>query len=682
MKVLLSLLRDFIDLNQSPEEISKTLTSLGLEVDAVEEVEGSKGDSLITLSLTPNLGHCASLLGVARELAAAGESKVKLPEVNLKEELSEPVSKAVTVEVKDSEKCPIYSCRIIKGVKIGPSPSWLQQRLEQSGVRSVNNVVDVTNYVMLELGHPLHAFDYDKIASHKIIVRHGKDGELFTTLDGKERRLTEHDLLICDGNGPIAIGGVMGGADSEVKDQTTNLLLEAAYFSPTTIRKTSKRLGLMTDASKRFERGVDPNMLQYALDRAAALIQQVAGGKVASGIASFAHKPFPKRKVACRVSRINHLLGTHLSASEIELIFSKLDMNSSWDGQDKFTVEVPTYRNDINEEIDLVEEVARIYGYENIDKSSGRCTTSTLPHAPMFIFEREIRTRLLSEGLQEFLTCDLIGPTLLETLQVAELPEKAWVKVLNPVSIEQSILRTSLLPGLLQVVKYNWDHQNHDIAGFEVGRIHFKDGEQFREQSMAGIILSGKISPHHWDAKPNDADFYDLKGIIENLINELHVPELTFRESFNPLLHPGRQASIYSGELEIGMLGEVHPTIQRRLDVPQRILFAELDLHDLWQVKSKQTLMHSLPAFPGSERDLTITVKEEIPVDQLIKKFRGVNSPVLESITLLDIYRSDKLGRGLKNVTFRFYYRDWEKTISQEKVDAEHARITTSINDI
>lgn len=675
MKILLSWLRDFIPLDdkQTPDNLAKILTLAGLEVDAVENVGE---DTVFEISLTPNLGHCSSVLGVARELAAGGDAQVTLPQISFEEDASEPIESNILVEIGNQESCPRYACRSIKGVSVATSPEWLKQRLECSGIRPVNNIVDVTNYVMLELGHPLHAFDYDTIEGRKIVIRQAASGEKFTTLDGKERLLEESDLMICDAKKAVAIAGVMGGADSEVKDSTTNILIEAAYFAPKSVRRTSKRLGLMTDASKRFERGIDPNIINYALDRAAMLIKQVAGGKVCKGVQDVSSREFARKRINCRVSRINRLLGTKLSPGEIESIFIKLEFISSHDGQDTFVVDVPTYRNDLMEEIDLVEEVARIYGYDNIDKGLGRYNASSLPHAPIYLFEKEIRSRLVAEGLQEFLTCDLIGPTLLDTLQATEMPQKVWVKVLNPVSVEQSILRTSLMPGLLQVLKHNWDRNTHDIAGFEVGRIHFKDGEQYREQSMASIILSGKVRPHHWDRKPAEVDFYDLKGILENLFNELRIPNVTFKENLLQVFHPGRQASIYSGDLEIGSFGEVHPAVQRRLDVPQRIYFAEINLHDLYKVKSSDAMMSPLPVFPGSERDLTLTVKEEVPVDELLKKFKERASGLLESITLLDIYRSDKLGPDIKNVTFRFFYRDWKKTISQEAVDDEHARIT------
>ncbi len=679
-------------LNQdvTAEAIGKALTQAGLEVDAItltDTILMPKGksqksnahltsDYVFDISLTPNLGHCSSVLGVARELAAAGMGTLKSSHIDIAliEDASSNTKEAISIEVKCPTDAPAYAARLIKGVKVTDSPDWIKKRLEASGIRSVNNVVDVTNYVMLELNHPLHAFDFHEISKGKLIVRNAKEGETIVTLDGKTRTLFETDVVIADEDKPLSLAGIMGGASSEVKETTTDVLLEAACFLGSSIRKTSKRHGLMTDASKRFERGCDPNILEKVLNKAAALITEVAGGCVLQGITQYAAHPFPKTSIQCRISYINSLLSLKLSPGEIESIFSALEFVFSYDGKNLYTVLVPTYRNDLKEEIDLVEEVARVYGYDNINKESCKSFVSTLPSAPMFLFEREIRARLISEGLQEFLTCDLIGPSLLEKLQATELPEKNWVRILNPVSIEQSIVRASLLPGLLHVVKHNWDQGIHDIAGFEIGRIHFKDKEKFSEQPMAGIILTGKSRPSHWDVKPIMVDFYDLKGIVENLVSELGIRSISFKKSALNVLHPGRQCSIFSADLEIGSFGELHPTILRNLDLPQRIYFAEINLYDMYKLKTSEVMMSELPIFPGSWRDLTLTLNDEIEVSTVLKAFHSIPSELLESVLVHDLYRSDALG-SKKNVTFRFLYRDWNKTISQETVDTEHARI-------
>lgn len=636
-------------------------------------------DTVFEISLTPNLNHCASVLGVARELSAATRTPLKNPHHAIKTPSSKSGGHTVHVAVQDSTACPRYACCLIKGVKIRPSPFWLQQRLQLCGVRPVNNVVDATNYVLMELGHPLHAFDFDRMEGEEIVVKFGTPNSSFVSLDGKTRVLADRDLMICDRQRPIAIAGIMGGANTEVHDNTTNILIESAYFQPALIRKTSKRLGLQTDSSKRFERGADPNNVIPALKRTILLIQDLAGGDVESPIIDIKKAEFPNKVITCRMSRINHILGTHLSISEVEEMFKRLSFACKWDGQDLFTIEVPTYRVDIGAEIDLIEEVARIYGYENIHKKAGHYHSSHLSHAPIFLFEREIRARLFSEGLQEFLTCDLIGPSQMELVKGGPLASKDIIKVMNPTSIEQSVLRSSLLPGLLQVVKYNTDHQNNNISGFEVGRIHFKDGDHYKEQSMAGVILTGKRAPHHWDEKPQETDFFDLKGILENILTGLGVPKVSFKNLGLSVFHSGRQAAIFADSLELGSFGEIHPSVLRKLDVPQRIFFGEINLHDLFQVRRQGTQkMEDLAIYPGSDRDWTVTLQEDFPIEKVFSAIRSIPSEYLEEASLVDIYHSDKLGKGYKNATFHFIYREKSKTIDQATVDAEHRRLIDS----
>lgn len=678
MKILLSWLKEYIDTELPPAHIAKILTMAGLEVDSVDELP--QGDCVFEISLTPNLGHCSSVVGVARELSAATGTPVVAPATSVEEDGSLPLANYASVTVADQALCPRYACRMIRGVAVGPSPDWLKNRLEACGLRSVNNIVDVTNYVLLEMGQPLHAFDADQLDGCAIAVKTAVDGQAFTTLDGKTRQLDDKDLLIWDASKPVAIAGVMGGAESEVSEVTTNVLLESASFAPSAVRRTSKKLGLMTDASKRFEREIDPNSIIAALDRAAQLIRHVAGGRVCQGVIDTCARPFPEREIACRLSRINKVLGTQLSAGEVEPLFQRLAISANWDGTDTFTLRVPTYRNDLKEEVDLIEEVARIYGYDNIRKATTKYASSDLPHASSFLCEREMRQRLVAEGLQEFLTCDLIGPSLMHVVQEAgSSGDEGAINVLNPTSVEQSFLRTSLLPGLLQVVKYNWDHQNPNINGFEVGRIHFKQHGRYVEQPVAAIVLSGKSRPHHWDVKPQDYDFFDLKGIIENVLRELNIEGVTFKPTAQAAFHPGRQVGIFAGALEIGSFGEVHPAVQRRLDVPQRILFAEINLQELFQCKRAATKMQPIALYPGSERDWTMTLKEETPIKAVFDAVHAEASPLLTDLTLLDVYHSDRLGKGLKNVTFRFLYRDSTKTIAQEEVDAEHARIIANV---
>jgi phenylalanyl-tRNA synthetase beta chain len=635
-------------------------------------------DTVFDISLTPNLNYCASVIGIARELSAATGTPLLYPNTQVQES-PDSIENQVEVRIEDSQACPRYTCRLIKQVKIGPSPDWLRARLEQCEIRSINNVVDITNYVLLEMGHPLHAFDYDRLQGHQIRVEKVSDGVLFNTLDEKEHRLTTEDLMICDAAQPIAIAGIMGGANSEVQDQTQVILLESAYFDPVSIRKTSKRLGLQTDSSKRFERGTDPNQLVSSLDRATRLIQQIAGGEVCKGIIDIKKEEFIPKRIACRINRINQVLGTVLSQGEVETIFQRLGFKYWTKEQGIIDVQVPTYRNDIQGEIDLIEEVARLYGYHHIPKQEGRYQSSQLPPSSIYQFEEEMRIQFIKEGLQEFLTCDLIGPTLLEIVQQPPISAEPYIHVLNPSSIEQSILRTSLLPGLLQVVKYNIDHQNHQINGFEIGRIHFKIGEQYKEQSVAAIILSGPAHVYHWDDKPVVYDFFDLKGIAENFLKELNISSVVYKNLRLPTFHTGRQASLFVDSLEIGSIGEIHPAILRRLDVTQKILFGEFNLQDLMQLSTYQSKIQEPALYPGSSRDWTITIQKTLPFAQVLQFIHEQASPLLEEVSLLDIYHHEKLGQDFHNVTLHFVYRDPTRTVEQEIVETEHRRLTSEV---
>ncbi len=633
-------------------------------------------ETIFEVAITPNLGHCASMLGIVREMYAATGQPFQRPRIFIQENAHYKIENACKVHVEDTKICPRYACRLIQGVKIGTSPQWLQQRLNSCGIRSINNVVDVTNYVLLEMGHPLHAFDYDRLAGHQIIVRLARPGETLRTLDDKYMKLDATCLVICHQDKPIALGGIIGGADTEVSDKTVNVLLESAYFDPGTIRKTSKLFGLQSESSRRFERGADPNQVITALERATMLIQQLAGGEVVHGVIDLQSQEFIEKKIKCRLSRIKQVLGISLSFSEVESVFQRLGFAYVMQDAETFLVQVPTYRVDIQGEIDLVEEVVRIFGYENIPIKRAHYQTSILPHAPIFLFEREARARCMAEGLQEFLTCDLISPTLVAYVENGMIQKESIISVMNPTSIEQSVLRPSLLPGLLQLVKHNYDHQNRDLSGFEIGRIHFKEGDQYKEQSVIGIVLTGLNQPHHWMHKPEEVDFFELKGIVENVLKGLGIEGFTFAPVHLKPFHPGRQACVKVGSLVVGSLGEVHPTIVQELDVGQRIFYAELNLHDLIKVRKKEQKMTLLPLYPASERDWTITLKEETPIQEVFTAIRSIQSKLLEELSLLDIYQNEKLGKGRKNVTFHFVYRDRTKTVSQEEVDAEHAKIT------
>ncbi len=682
MKAPLSWIKEYLDLDLSPKEIADALTLGGLEVENIDLSEDA--DPIFEISLTPNLGHCMSILGIARELSALLNIKLKKTSFALQEKDPSSIHQMVHVEIQDKDQCIRYACRAVKNVSLGPSPDWLKHRLESCGIRSINNLVDVGNYVMLETGQPLHVFDYASIEGEKIIVASDTPYKSLTTLDEKTREIPQGVLLICDPKKPLAFAGVMGGLESAVSEKTRDVLIESALFTPQAVRKTSKRLNLRSESSGRFEKGVDPEGIRFALDRAAVLLQEIAGGTIVKGVADVGMREFHPKQLRLRIERANQLLGTELSANEIVALFHRLQMKIGAEGKEFLDVTVPSYRNDILSEIDLIEEIGRVYGYNHIPQHASRHVSSTLSNAPIFEFENEIKNLLTNEGLQEFLTCDLISPQLAEiALEVGE-SEKTLIHVLQPSSIDQSILRSSLLPGMLQAIKFNIDHQNNDINVFEVGRIHFKDREHYIgyiEQSMAAIAMTGKRTPYHWDPKPREIDFFDLKGTIENVCASLKIQNLDFEPSHFHHFHPHRQARIKIGNMVLGVIGEVHPEHIQTLDIGQRVLFAEINLHDLLQLKVKHWQVSESPAYPGSERDWTLTLKEDVPIENVFKAVNAIHAPLLEKMTLLDLYKSKQIGTDRKNATFRFFYRDRQKTISIERVEQEHAKVTREVRE-
>lgn len=668
MKVPLSWIKEYLELSLSSEELAHSLTLAGLEVEGIL----SDPEPLFEIALTPNLGHCMSVYGVARELSAILNLPLKLLSIPLRES-APPIQEQIRISLTDTKQCFRYACRLVKGVQVSPSPEWMRKRLEASGVRSVNNVVDVGNYVMLALGQPLHLFDYDAIQGHHLrIVSHTSCPQI-ETLDGITRDIPPSALLICDEAHPLAFAGIMGASRGAVSDTTQTILIEAATFNPSAIRKTSKILGLRTESSLRFEKGTDPESVLRALDLAASLLAQIAGGQISQGVMDLSSHPVKPKKIQCRIERVNGLLGTQLSFSEIEAIFHRLQFKTLTEELHSLTVEVPSYRNDITSEIDLIEEVARIYGYHAIPRVTPVHIDSRIPHDPMFLFEKAMRERLLREGLRECVTCNLISPEL----AAWDLPpyhhgSDRLIAVMHPASADQSILRASLFPGLLQTVKYNIDHSNFHLQGFEIGRVHFKEKDQFQERSVAGILLTGRNAPYHWDPKPRDSDFFDLKGMIENLLPEM---ALSTVPSHLHYFHPGRQAYLRVGEITIGSLGEVHPHYTESLKIEQRVYFAELYLDLLQTLLPPLNAVAELPQFPGSERDWTLTVADQAPIASLLQLIQRHAPPILERVSLLDLYKSKQIGEDRKNVTFRFYYRDSKKTIELETVEKAHVHL-------
>jgi len=643
-----------------------------------EDLSTLFADPTFEISLTPNLSRCLCALGIAKEISAVTKAKVKLPKILIKESKGDKVKDNVKVTVEDTDICPRYSCRLIKNIKMNTTPDWLKRRLLSSGMRPLHIIVDIMNYVMLETNQPMHAFDFDKIDKKTIYVRKNEKEIPFFGLDGEERTIPEGSVVIADEKKILALGGILGGATSAVDENTKNILLESAFFDPVAVRKACKKLNLSTESSIRFERKSDPNGTLFALDRAATLIQELCGGEIAEGHLDQKKQTFKPLTLECRTDRTNKLLGTQLSQNEIDDIFKRLEFHTKRKDENTLFVEVPTFRNDISREIDLIEEVARIYGYNNIEKKKPLYRSSPSSENLIYHFEQKVKQILMKQQLQEFLTCDLIGPHLTKSLH--GFHPSLMIDVLHSKSIEQSILRPTLLASFLEVIRNNADFSTHNIRGFETSRVHSKKDDQYIEQLMASIIMTGSFLPPHWSSKEKEVDYYDIKGIVENILKELGIEKYEFKTSSFPNFHPQRQAQLFVGKAEIGVVGEIHPTTLEYFDIKKRVFFSELNLELLLEMSRKEIKVKPLSAFPSSERDWTFTLPHKQELEPILEKIQSIKSPRLEKVKVLDLYIDPKKP-DTKNITLRFVYRDNKKTLSFEEVEKEHNKILNKLRE-
>jgi phenylalanyl-tRNA synthetase beta chain len=636
-------------------------------------------DPTLSIALTPNLGHCRSILGVARELSAHFNEPLQPLKISLKEDLDNLAQNKIRIVNESFENCFQYHCRVIQGIEVTSSPYWLKEKLRKAGIRSINTVVDIGNLVMHELGQPLHAFDYDKLKHKQMVIREATKGEKITTLDNVERTLPEKTLLISDGPTPVAIAGIMGGLNSSVTESTFTILLESAEFHPTSIRKSSKSLGLRTESSARFENEVDAAAVRTALDYAASLVQQICGGRILKGVVESLPNPHKPRFLTCRLSKINALLGTKFSLSEVESYLVRLGFTLSSDGSDLYQLKIPSYRNDISNEIDIIEEVARLYGYNNIPRTRPKHISSKIAHSPIYSLSKTVQRKMLGFGLQEFITCNLISPKICNLELESGLFKSDYIQVLHAKSEDQSVLRPSLLPGLITAVSHNQNQGTSTIAAFEIGQIHFREGNGFGEKTALGITLAGKSRPHHFDTKSKEFDFYDLKGILDALFASLLIPNVLYKASSFKTFHPKRQASLTIQDKVFGVIGELHPALQKKLGLKEKVLFAEIDQNVLEKFHKVLPQYQPLPLFPGSIRDITITMKRSHDLTNLLTTLENIDSPLLKKRELLDIYTGPNVSQNEKNVSFRFTYRDDAKTLSVDEVEEEHAKVVSHL---
>lgn len=640
-------------------------------------------DVVLDIGVTPNRADCLSIVGVAREWAALSGGKVRYPAIDVTEN-DEDIQEITSVEILDPDLCARYAARIIKGARIGPSPLWIRQRLEAVGLRPINNVVDVTNFVMMELGQPLHAFDYRFLEEGRIVVRRSREGEPFVSLDGKERILKADTLLICDGVKPVAIGGIMGGLNSEIQPDTETILLESAYFNPSSIRRTSRALAMGTDAAFRFERGIDPEGVIRALDRAARLIAEVSGGTVCRGaIDQYPRKIETARRIPLRVRRVNDLLGTDIPAEEIVRLLTSLEMEVELEAEGRMAVTPPTCRVDIVREIDLVEEISRLYGYDR--------TPATLPAVSVIAgvsegkgaVERRIRDIMIGAGYTETINYSFISPEAVDQLDIETADERRrQVRIQNPLTEDQAVMRTTMVYSLLLNAKRNADCGRSDLKIYEIGRtfIGRGEGELPQERNRFACLIAGLRYEDRWDSRNLRADFYDLKGSVENMLEVLGIPSVRFQSGIHePILHPGKSCGVQGAEETIGFLGEVHPDILARMDLVGPVLVCELDLDRLAALCSSRRVVRTIPRFPSSSRDVAFLVRRELEAREVLLPAEDSHEELLEKVHIFDIYEGQNLPAGMKSMGLRFSYRGADRTLTDDEVNEVHGRIVQRI---
>lgn len=631
-------------------------------------------DFILDIDITPNRPDALSMIGIARDVSALSGKKLKKPEYELRE-IAEPASKSVEVIIDDPGGCPRYAARVIRNLKIGKSPFWLRRRLECCGMRAINNVVDATNYVLLETGHPLHAFDYNLLSAisgkqgKKILVRKAKEKEKFFTLDGVERTLSSEVLLITDGKRPVAIAGIMGGMESEVSEKTKDVLLESAYFNPRVIRRGRISLGLITEASYRFERGADPNIITRAADRASYLIQNLCEGKVLKGVVDNYPEPIYPVKVSFRPERCARVLGIGIGEREIEGILEKLELKVNEKSSSGLSVEVPTFRPDLSREIDLIEEVARIYGYDKIESKFSAGGELLTPISTGERLIKKVKSFLVGKGLFEVVSNNLVDPVKMSRIDSTNEP----VRILNPLNEELSVLTTSLRYNLLSIIAWNLNRKEGDLRIFELGKVFWSTGKKEAEERLKlEIALCGRKHPIFWGEKEKPADFYDLKGIVEDLLYELKIEEF---QILPKITGEDRSFELESQGKSIGYLERVSEEILKIFDIEQEVFLAELDFKALLELTPLPGVYTPLPRFPRVERDISILVNEKVLCADLEKAIIETGGKIVEKVRLFDLYRGAQVPKGKKSLAYSIWYRSEERTLTDQEVEIVHRQI-------
>ena len=640
----------------------------------------SGSDVVYDLEVTPNRPDLNSIIGIAREIAALTGNPLRIPEV--RSQKSEVRTESlVAVKIEDAEICPRYTARVIKGVKIGSSPAWLRDTLEKVGIRSISNIVDVTNYVMLESGQPLHAFDYHLIAKGAagkptIVVRRSAAGEKFKTLDNQERTLTNEMLLIADQQKGIALAGVMGGANTEINSSTVDVLIESAYFTPVNIRRTSKRLGLRSESSYRFERGADVGISDWASQRAAQMILETAGGQLAEDVVDAYPSPAQPKELTLRFAHSKDLLGIGISDADQVSYLNKLGLETVSQQPGEATFRVPSWRVDVKREVDLIEEVGRLYGIDKIPSTPTRGALGTDVFDSVYDQIGEARLILTGLGLNE-----AQGQTLIANAE-CRIKNEELVALANPLSSDMDVLRPSLLPGLIHSLRHNVSRKNYDVALFEIGRVFTNVNGQTKENRNIAIAITGQRALNFWSGEERDAKFdaYDLKGLVEEFIEQFGLRGVAFgKRAESTTLFLESAAVTLGGKLPLGELGQLLPTLAKKYDLRDAVFLAEFNLDLLLSKRNPAKSFKALPHFPSSRRDVAMLVPETTTHEAVWQSVKQAKAANLESVELFDVFRGKGVPDGQKSLAYAFTYRAADKTLTEADVNSAHEKVLETL---
>lgn len=707
MKVSLQWLKEFVDIEVSPQQLADDLTNVGVVVEALEP---SGSDFILSLDLTTNRPDCLSHTGVAREVSTL-YGPLLHPNGAIPEEAQAKACDQIAVDIEAPELCARYCARVVRGVKVAPSPDWLRLRLEALGVRTINNVADVTNYVLMELGHPLHAFDLAKVGGSAIIVRESRSQESLVTIDGLERKLTPGMLVIADQSRPIALAGVMGGVESEIDSSTRDVLLESAWFDPVSIRRTAKSLGMHTEASHRFERGADVAATVPAINRAASLIRELAGGEILRGVIDCYPRSRQREPVFLRKSRITRLMGSEVPETEVERILSRLNfkiLGQSGEGQrtdlpvrtrslrghnvegqpqsaEGWQIDLPTSRLDVEREIDLIEEIARHYGYDKFPSSLPSWRGSSR-RQPEQVLQRTLRERLANLGYSESMTYSFI-----DELESQRFSEHRPVRLLNPLSSETEVMRASLLPGLLRSLLHNYHRGLRSAKLFEIGKIYFEGVDRLpREETRLGMMATGNAEEKSVHSASRAISFFDMKGEIEILFGaswkhiSLKATVGADKGQIPKYYHPGLSVQLsWDGTFNVGVFGQLHPGICQDYKIKQLVCVAEISLHPLnaWNDPPVEKVFNEIPRFPSIQRDVSLVVEKDVTYSKIESTIWQAGIKEIRRVFPFDLYAGEHLPQGKKGISVTISYQASDRTLVEEEVNRYHETIVALLAD-